>query len=208
MKKLGSNLQIKDSPEISNYRLPADLLWQPDFIFSKNDFTYLVLIKSNNSILPSFLHRISKIPKGKIVPLIIFEQKLKNKRDEQSILSLGISLGYFIRGKLFNVHIKRKRPEKTIKSEIRKKLKSIDIFISSKQDIDEREFIKARIHLLRDIHNYPFFTHLIEYDKYNINQIYKYIDEQMGRCEWIIIIVEDQYSPDVSYEIRRALKIT
>ena len=48
--------------EYSKYKIPNSLLLQPDLVFSKNDYTYLILIKSNNSIPPAYLLRISKIP--------------------------------------------------------------------------------------------------------------------------------------------------
>ena len=51
------------------------LLWQPDLLLSKDNHIYPVLIKSNNTILPTFLNRIASIPSNKIVPIIIFSQK-------------------------------------------------------------------------------------------------------------------------------------
>ena len=207
LEKIQDQFENNGYKKLSDYKLSTDLLWQPDLVFSKNSFTYLVLVKTNNSIPPSFLNRISKIPKKRIVPLIIFAQKLKNRRDEQFILSLGISIGYFKRGKLVGIHIKRKLTEKSVKREIGNKLQVIDIFISSKQDIDEREFVKKKINLLRDTFNYPFFTHLIEYDKFSLKRLRQHIDEEMGRCEWIIVILEDNHSKDVSYEIKKAMKI-
>jgi hypothetical protein len=192
--------------ELSNYRLPKSLLWRPDLIFTKSNYTYFVLVKSNNSIPPSFLNRISNIPKGNIIPLIVFAQKLKDT-EEKRILSLGISIAYLIRGRLVHFNIKKKSPPNIFKRELKNKLKSIDIFISSKQDIDEREFIKGRIYILRDVNLYPFFPHLIEYDKFRITEIYKHIDDEMGKCEWIIFLLEENPSPYVKYEINKALKI-
>ncbi|NWF90542.1 MAG: hypothetical protein HXY50_13905 [Ignavibacteriaceae bacterium] len=206
LEKIQERFENNGYKKVSNYRLPSDLLWQPDLVFTKNSFTYLVLAKTNNTIPPSYLIRISNIPNKKIIPLIIFAQKLKNQRDEQFILSLGISIGYLIKGRLVDIHIRKKLPEKSIKREIGNKLQSIDIFISSKQDIDEREFVKRRINVLRDTHNYPFFTHLIEYDKFNLKKLRQHIDEEMNRCEWIVIVLEDNHSKDVSYEIKKAIK--
>jgi hypothetical protein len=193
--------------ELSKSKIPKSLLWQPDLIFFKRDYTYLVLVKSNNSILPSFLNRISNIPKGNIIPLIVFAQKLGTKTEEKEILKLGISVGYFIRGKLSDVIIKKKRPQIAVKKEINKKLRVIDIFVSSKQDINEREFIKNRINFLRDANPYPFNPpHLIEYDKFNMNEVYKRIDKVIGICEWVVILLEDNYSDYVSYEINKSIK--
>jgi hypothetical protein len=191
--------------ELTNYKLPKSLLWHPDLIFKKSEYTYFVLIKSNNSVPPSFLNRISSIPKENIIPLIVFARKL-NGREEKRILALGISVAYLIRGKLVHFNIKKKSPQSVFKREIKNKLKSIDIFVSSKQDIAEREFIKGRIYYLRDVSFYPLFPRLIEYDKFRINEIYKHIDDEMEKCEWIVFVLEENYSPYVKHEIGKALK--
>ncbi len=192
--------------ESPGYNLPKSLLWQPDLVFSKNNYTYLILVKSNNSIPPSFLNRISNIPKDTIIPLIVFAQKLKDK-EEKGILSLGISIAYFIRGRLVKFTFKKKKPRKIVKRDIRNKLKAIDIFISSKQDIVEREFVKSRINYLRDTNNYPFFLHMIEYDKFEMSKLYKHIKTEMCKCEWIIVLLGNHYSPIVKYEMRKALTV-
>ncbi|MFA7419943.1 MAG: hypothetical protein WCZ90_09675 [Melioribacteraceae bacterium] len=191
--------------ESINYKLPKSLLWTPDLIFTKNNNVYFLLYKTNNSIPQSFLDRILVIPKENIIPLLIFAKKL-HPTEEKAILSNGISIGYFINGRIVNLIIRKKRSKEFVKKEIQKKLESIDIFVSSKQDIVEREFIKGRIHLLRDVEHYPFFPHLIEYDKFSLKKLYKHIDEVMAQCEWIIILLEDNHSDVVSYEINKALK--
>src|SRR5258705_10740635 len=129
---------------VSNISLPKKLLWQPDVILSKGSQIYFILFKNNNSIPQSFLSRISYTPKENIVPVIVFGQKAK-REDENSILSFGIGLAYFIRGKLAHVNIKKKLPRKKIRKEIKKKLPVIDIFISSKQEIPERTFVAGRV---------------------------------------------------------------
>jgi hypothetical protein len=193
--------------ELSKYKIPKSLLWQPDLIFSKKGYTYFILVKSNNSVPPSFLYRIANIPKGKVIPLIIFAQKLKTKTEEKDILGLGIGIGYFIRDKLVNIIIRKKLTQLKIKKEINKKLRVIDIFVSSKQDIDERELIRNRINFLRDAEPYPFNPpHLIEYDKFSINKVFRHIDKVMSICEWIVILLEDNYSEYVKYEINKTLK--
>ena len=191
--------------ESISYKLPKSLLWTPDLIFTKNNNVYLLLYKTNNSIPQAFLERILVIPRENIIPILIFSKKL-NPTDENSIISNGVSIGYFINGRIINLTIKKRHSKEYVKKEILKKLESIDIFISSKQDIDEREFIKSRLHFLRDSEHYPFFPHLIEYDKFKLNNLYKHIDEVMSKCEWIIILLEDNYSEVVSYEIKRSLK--
>jgi hypothetical protein len=191
---------------LKNYNLPKSLLWYPDLVLKKNKYIYLILCKTNNSIPPAFLSRISVIPKENIIPLIIFAQKLSST-DEKMILSSGISIGYFHRGRLSKLNIKKKRPKAIVKKEIKKKLNSIDIFISSKQDIVEREFIKTRIHYLRDTFYYPFFPHLIEYEKFSIIKLFKHIDDTLANCDWIIILLEDKYSDVVHYEVNKSLKV-
>ena len=193
--------------EVPNYKLPKSLLWQPDLIFSKNDFIYFVLVKTNDSIPPSFLDRISKVPKGKVIPLIVFSQRLKNKKDEKYILSLGISIAFFLRGRIVNVTIRKKRSPQIVKQEIKKKLRVIDIFISSKQDVSERKFMEDIINLEREVNYYPFNPpHLIEYDKFNIREIYKRIDQVMSICDWVIILLENNYSQYVRYEINKSIR--
>jgi hypothetical protein len=196
----------KGYEESLNYKLPKSMLWQPDLILTKNNNVFLVLFKTNNSIPPSFLNRILIIPKDNIIPLIIFAQKL-NSKEEKDILSLGISVGYFLKGRLVNIIIKKKLPRNIAKKDIENKLPSIHIFISSKQDIDEREFVKGRIYYLRDTFYYPFFPHLIEYNNFPLSKLYKHIDEEMKKCEWIIILLEDNYSKVVKYEINKSIKM-
>lgn len=186
---------------------PKSLLWQPDLILTKNGLIYLLLVKSNNSIPPAFLDRISKISSANVIPLIIFAQKL-SLINENSITSLGISVGYFIRGKVSNLKIKKKLPKKEIQKEIKKKLEVIDIFISSKQDIPEREFILDRLEVFRKTNSFPFNPpHLIEYDRFEINKLYEHIRQVMTNCEWIVIILEDHFSKVVRYEIKQATKL-
>jgi hypothetical protein len=192
--------------EDTKYKIPSSLLWKPDLILKKNGSTYLVLIRSSNTIPAGFLNRISHIPTNKIIPLIVFPKKLTTT-DEKYITSVGIGICYFIRGTLQNFNIKKKLSENKIKQEIKKKLKQIDIFISSKQDIEEREFIRTRVNYLRDTFNYPFFCHMIEYDKFNIKSLYSHIDKVLGVCEWVVIILDDHYSSVVSYEISKSSKI-
>jgi len=204
---------IKDYFTSSGYKelpvskSPKTLLWQPDFILSKNGYIYLVLVKSNNSIPPAFLDRINKIPSRNIIPLIIFAQKL-SITNENIITSAGISIGYFIRGKVLNLKIKKKLPKQEIQKEIKKKLEVIDIFISSKQDIAEREFILDRLEVLRKTNSFPFNPpHLIEYDRFVLNKLYEHIKQVMRNCEWIVIILEDNFSKVVRYEIKQAVKL-
>lgn len=193
--------------ELPLSKSPKSLLWQPDFILSKNGYTYLVLVKSNNSIPPAFLDRISKIPSINIIPLIIFAQTL-SLTNENIITSAGISVGYFIRGKVSNLKIKKKLPRQEIQNEIKRKLEVIDIFISSKQDIPEREFTLDRLEVLRKTNSFPFNPpHLIEYDRFDFNKLYEHIKEVMTNCEWIVIILEDTFSKVVRYEIKQATKL-
>lgn len=205
--KIKSQLIANGYAEMPLSKCPKSLLWQPDLILSKDNSVYLVLIKSNNSIPPAFLDRISKIPSPNIIPLILFAQKL-SVTNETEITSLGISIGYFIRGKISNLKIKKKLPRTTIRREIKKKLEVIDIFISSKQDISEREFIKDRLEYLREAYSFPFnLPRRIEYDKFSLPKLYKHIKEVMTNCEWIVILLEDNFSKVVRYEIKLACSI-
>lgn len=204
--KLREQFIAKHFVELKISNAPSKLLWQPDLIFKKDKFIYLVLVKSNNSIPPAYLNRIADIPKANIIPLIIFAKK-PSTSDEKSILTLGISIGLFQNGKISNLNIRKKLPTQQVQKEIKKKLSVIDIFISSKQDIPERKFAEERIENLRKVNSYPFNPpHLIEYDKFRIAKLYAHIDEKLSICEWIVIILEDNYSPVVSYEIKKAIK--
>lgn len=164
-------------------KLPKNLLWQPDIFISKGGFKFLVLVKTNGSIPPSYLNRIAETPKYNALPIIIFCKK-PSITDEKLIMSLGISVGYFLKGKLCPLKLKRRNSKREIQKEIKKKLSSIDIFISSKQDIPEREFVADRIENLRRINSFPFAPpHLIEYDKFPINPIsklYSHIDKVLN----------------------------
>lgn len=193
--------------ELDISKTPKSLLWLPNLLFSKGGYTYLILVKSNNSVPPTFLNRIGDIPKGNYIPLIIFASK-PTATDEKLISSLGISTGIFSRGKLSQLNIKKKLSTSEVRKKNKGKLEVIDIFISSKQDIEERKFVEDRIENLRKINSYPFNPpHLIEYDKFEIKKLYRHIDEVMNKCEWIVIILEDSYSKVVRYEINKAIKI-
>ncbi len=192
--------------ELPGYKVPKSLPWQPNLVFSKDGHTYLVLVKSNNAIPPAYLNRIAILPKGNFIPLIVFAQK-PTTNDEKSILSLGISIGRLVNGKLSHLKIKKKIPQIIVQREIKKKLEVIDLFVSSKQDIAERKFVEERIEYLRKANSYPFNPpHLIEYDHFNLKKLYKHIDMVIGNCEWIVIVLEDNYSEVVSYEILKAIK--
>ena len=193
--------------ELAISRTPKSLQWQPDLLFSKDGYTYLVLVKSNNSIQPGFLDRVGVIPKGNFIPLIIFSAKPTIK-DQKLITSLGISIGIFRRGKLSHLNIKKKLSTIEVRKKNKGKLEVIDIFISSRQEIEERKFIQDRIENLRKINSYPFNPpHLIEYDRFDIKKVNSYIDEVMSHCEWIVILLEDTHSKVVKYEINKAIKI-
>jgi len=205
--KVREQFLTKGYKEVSNYRMPANLLWRPSLVFSKNGFTYLILVKSNNSIPQSFLDRIAKIPSKKIIPVIVFAQRLKNKTEEKLILSLGISFAYYLRGKIVNEKIRQKRSTHLVKQDIKKKLRVIDIFISSKQDIRERKLIEEIVNKEREVNSYPFNPpRRIEYARFGIKGIYRYIDKSIGICEWVIILLEDNKSPYVKYEINKSIK--
>ena len=193
--------------KLPSEKSPKSLLWRPDLLFSKDEYVYLILIKSNNSMPPAYLDRVCRTPSAKYIPLIIFGQKL-SPSDESELISLGISIGYFIRGRISHLHIQKKLPKIAIQKEVRKKLEAIDIFISSKQDIPEREFILDRLEYLRKSFSYPFTPpHLIEYDKFSLQKLYKHINEVMSNCEWIVILLEENYSKVVKYEINLAIQI-
>jgi hypothetical protein len=193
--------------DLGTNKIPKSLQWQPDFLFSKDGYTYLVLVKSNNSIQPGFLDRVGIIPNGNFIPLIIFSSK-PTSSDHKLITSLGISIGIFARGKLSNLTIQKKLSTLEVRKKNKGKLEVIDIFVSSKQDVEERKFIQDRIENLRRINSYPFNPpRLIEYDKFDIKKLYKHIDSVMSNCEWIVILLEDSYSKVVHYEINKAIKI-
>lgn len=193
--------------ELDKSRTPKSLLWQPDLLFLKDNDIYLVLVKSNNSIPPTFLDRIGYIPKGSYIPLIVFSHK-PTATDEKLISSLGISTGIYSRGKLSRLRIKKKLSTNEIRKKNKGKLEVIDIFLSSKQDIEERTFVEERIENLRKINSYPFNPpHLIEYEKFDIKKLYMHIDNTMRNCDWIVIILEDSFSKVVKYEIKKAIKI-
>ena len=40
--------------EVKNKKLPSAIKWLPDLIVAKNNLNYYVLLRTNNSILPSF----------------------------------------------------------------------------------------------------------------------------------------------------------
>jgi hypothetical protein len=42
--------------------------------------------------------------------------------------------------------------------------------------------------------------------QYKMKKLYPYIDSVMENCEWIIILLEDEDSPTVTYEIKKAIK--
>ena len=187
--------------EVKPIKLPSTIQWQPDIVISKNSSKYYVLLRKGNSILPTFLSRISN-SSSKFNSIIVFDKKC-SKIDENEILSMGISVGYFIGNKLA---LKLKTNIKLVSKEVKKKLTVIDIFVSSKQDILEREFTADRIEMLRKVHSYPFNPpHLIEHDKFDIRKLKPYIDSVMKDCEWFVIILEDNYSKIVCYELKRAI---
>lgn len=192
--------------ELSVSKTPESVLWSPDLLFSKDGYTFPVLVKTNDAIPPAFLSRIAQIKDQKIKPVIIFCQKPKpkdRKRTEESLLSLGISSGYFLNGKLTDLQIKKKISPQA-KKELRK-LNSIDVFISSKQNIKTRKYIRGRLYFLRDTESYPFFARLIEYEKHPSDKLEEYIDEVMEQCEWIVVLLEDEYSKITFYELKRAI---
>jgi hypothetical protein len=181
---------------------PTGMQWKPDLIVSRKAMKYYVLVRRNNTIPPIFLSRISN-SNTKFQSLIIFQKKC-SRPDEKEILSRGISIGYLINGKLY---LKIKASKKIISKEVKKKLSVIDIFVSSKQDILEREFIAERIEMLRKTRSYPFSPpHLIEHDKFKLGDLYNYIDYTMDECEWVVIVLEDKHSEVVSYEINRSIE--
>ena len=187
--------------EAKPIKLPSTIQWQPDLIVSKGNYKYYVLIRKGNIILPTFLSRISN-SSSKFNSIIVFDKKC-NKTDENEILSMGISIGYFIDNKLI---LKLKTNIKQVSKEVKNKLTVIDIFVSSKQDISEREFIANRIEMLRKVHSYPFTPpHLIEHDKFDIRKLKPYINSVMDNCEWFVIILEENHSDIVSYELNKAI---
>jgi hypothetical protein len=146
--------------EVNENKLPSTIQWKPDIVVSKSKQNYYILYRKNNTIPPIFLSRISN-SNSKFQTLIVFEKKC-NRQDEKEILSMGISIGYLLNGKLT---LKIKTNKKIVSKEVKEKLSVIDIFVSSKQDIPEREFVSERLEMLRRTRGYPFSPpHLIEHD--------------------------------------------
>ena len=188
--------------EVENIKTPPALLWQPDLIVSKGIIKYYILFRSSNTILSTFFNRISN-SSSTYNTIIVFEKKCI-KKEEVEILSLGISVGYFISGKLT---LKLRNQAKSLEKEVKEKLQVIDIFVSSKQDILERKFVEDRVETLRKTNFYPFNPpHLIEYERFDLNDLYGYIDSVLDECDWIIIVLEDDYSRVVKYEIGRSIE--
>lgn len=207
VEKISDILLSEGYTKLLNEKCPKSLLWRPDLLFSKDGYIYLILVKSNNSIPPAYLDRVSRTPSTKYIPLILFGQKL-SPSNVSELISLGISIGYFLRGRITHLQVQKKLPKVAIQKEVRKKLEAIDIFISSKQDISEREFILDRLEYLRKSFSYPFTPpHLIEYDKFSLKKLYKHIKEVMSNCEWIVILLEENHSTVVRYEIKLATEI-
>ena len=72
----------------------------------------------------------------------------------------------------------------------------------------DREFIFDRLEYLRKSNSFPFNPpHLIEYDRFSLPKLYKHIKEVMTNCEWIVILLEDNFSKVVRYEIKLACSI-
>ena len=152
--------------EVNENKLPSTIQWKPDIVVSKSKQNYYILYRKNNTIPPIFLSRISN-SNSKFQTLIVFEKKCIRK-DEKEILSMGISIGYLLNGKLT---LKIKTNKKIVSKEVKEKLSVIDIFVSSKQDIPEREFVSERLEMLRRTRWYPFSPpHLIEHDKFEISK--------------------------------------
>ena len=84
--------------EVNENKLPSTIQWKPDIVVSKSKQNYYILYRKNNTIPPIFLSRISN-SNSKFQTLIVFEKKC-NRQDEKEILSMGISIGYLLNGKL------------------------------------------------------------------------------------------------------------
>lgn len=193
---------------LSSDKTPSTLLWSPDLVFGKDGYRFLVLLKSNNSVPPNYLQRIANVPKGKINVVIIFGQRAAATVEDE-ILALGIGIGYFIKGRLSDLKIRKKQPLGQVKKGIKKpELPVINIFISSVQKIEEREFVRDRLETQRLAFHYPFGRiRLIEYEDYHpMNDLYKHIREAMDDCHWIIFVLSDTHSKVVRYELYRAIR--
>jgi hypothetical protein len=192
--------------ELPLAKAPQSLSWQPNLLFTKDGFIFPVLIKTNNTIPPAYLNRIGQISNDKLVPIILFAQKTSGAT-ENEILTLGISIGYIINGAVSDLKIRKRVPRRVIQKEIKKKLTVIDIFVSSRQEIEERPFVEGRLEMLRKTQSYPFNPPiLIEHDRFKLTGLNRYIDEKMGGCDWVIHILEDEHSDPVNYEIKKAIK--
>lgn len=199
------NLNHQGFKVFKSFKYPKSLLWTPDIIAKKDNITYFILIRGNNTISPYILERMSKIPKTsyELGILIVFVNKPNNKLLSQ-LGNRNIGFAFLSRNNFSkfrtNKAYNQKEISKTNKSNV------IDIFISSVQDIDEREFVKKKLLSINHTFEYPIYPQLIEYRRYNPKKIKKQILEKLKECQWILIILEENHSDYVKFEIKNSFK--
>lgn len=203
--KVKQLLLARGFEEVRDRALLKKLMWRPDFVVALEGYTYPTEVKGNLAVLPSLLNRISQASSDTVSPLVIFPEMPRASMLRQ-MSEFGISNGYLKNGEIASLELLKRRPKSTVRKEVRRKLQQIDIFVSSRQEIEERKFVAERLEYHRKASSFPFGPPiLIEHDKFHLNDLYGYIDEQLENADWFVNVLEDHHSDVVSYEIMAAL---
>lgn len=192
--------------------IPKELSWTPDLYAKKDNKYYAFEIREKNTIPETSIQRMSqsKLKRDELYIYVIFKEKPLSSIIKYTEI-YGIGIKYISKSNI--VELLKSRCFSSLKEIIQKdkkrihKMKKIDIFISSHQDILERRKTIDRINFINKSHKCPIYPVLVEDDpSSNISKIKKIINKNMDNSDYFLGILEKQYRELVDYEFKRCFK--
>jgi hypothetical protein len=197
---------------ISKEKTPKWFSYSPNIIAKKDNDTLGIYIREGNSMPEVLIQRISSSSsiKRKVKFEIIFLKK-PNSTTIQLLNLYGLGIGYIVKAKVKEIQTIKPVLTKKIsknKGPQHKKMPTTEIFISSHQDIEERQEAKKLIEEFFPTHKIPFSPVLVEDDfSFTFSETKKCIDHNLNISELFLGILAEQYRPWVSKEIKKIFKM-
>ena len=196
-------------------KIPARFRYAPDVLATKDGSTFAFFIRQSDSIPEVLIQRIASMrnPKKKLNFFVVFSKE--PRKQSVKLLNLyGMGIKIVRNGKMKNAQrkvfeVKKKIISKEQKRERAKKMPLTEIFVSSHQEIEERNKSEDITEELYACWKFPFKAIFVEKDtRYSINQTDECIEDNLKNSELFLGILADEYRPVVDKkEIRRAFQL-
>ena len=193
--------------------IQKDFAWKPDVFLTKGSESRAFLIRQTDSVPNILVERmaLTRSRKKRFFINIVFLKDPK-PQTKKTLALYGIGIQLMDVGKLVESR-KSKNFSASIKTKklvvANKKMRRTDIFLSSQQEIPEREAARRVINDINRKSRFPVFPFQAEDDDRfggSRSQTKRCIDEGLRRCEWFVGILAEECRYWVTYEVKQAIE--